>query len=135
VIRVPEIPDRTFPAEATRIADALQPGSRTLLTEIEIPNPDGVLKPGIYCTVELQIPQPTANVTVPSDAIIFNASGVRVAVVQSGFVHLREVDIARDLGTEVEVRNGVEQGENVILNPSVDLAEGAKVKVVADSKT
>ncbi len=135
VIRVPEIPDRTFPAEVTRIADALQPGSRTLLTEIDIPNPDGVLKPGIYCTVELHIPQSTANVTVPSDAIIFNARGVRVAVVQSGVVHLREVDIARDLGTEVEVRNGVEQGENVILNPSVDLIEGARVKVTADSKT
>ena len=72
---------------------------------------------------------------MPSDAIIFNARGVRVAVVQSGVVHLREVDIARDLGTEVEVRNGVEQGENVILNPSVDLIEGARVKVTADSKT
>jgi RND family efflux transporter MFP subunit len=135
VIRVPEIPDRTFLAQVTRIADALQPGSRTLLTEIDIPNADGVLSPGIYCTVELHIPQSAANVTVPSDSIIFNAGGVYVAVVQNGVAHLRKVDVARDLGTEVEVRDGVEQGENVILNPSVDLAEGAKVKVAADKKT
>src|SRR4029079_4295077 len=53
VVKVPEIPDRSFPGTVTRIADALQPGSRTLLTEIDIPNPDGALAPGIYCTVEL----------------------------------------------------------------------------------
>jgi RND family efflux transporter MFP subunit len=135
VIRVPEIADRTFPGRVTRNADALQPGSRTLLTEIDIPNPDGVLTPGIYCTVELRIPQSAANVTVPADSIIFNASGVHVAVVQNGVAHLRNVNVARDLGTEVEVRDGVKQGENVILNPSVDLAEGAKVKVAVDKKT
>lgn len=134
VIRVPEIPDRTFTGKVTRIADALQPGSRTLLTEIDIPNPDGVLTPGIYCTVELHIPQAAASVTVPADSIIFNASGVHVAVVQNGVAHLRKVNVARDLGTEVELRDGVKQGESVILNPSVDLAEGAKVKAAVDKK-
>ncbi len=134
VIRVPEIPNRTFPGKVTRIADALQPGSRTLLTEIDIPNPDGVLTPGIYCTVELHIPQASTSVTVPADAIIFNASGVHVAVVQNGVAHLRKVDVSRDLGTEVELRDGVKQGEDVILNPSVDLAEGKKVKVAEDKK-
>src|SRR6478609_3804551 len=53
VVHVPEIPDRTFPGTVTRIADALQPGTRTLLTEVDIPNPDGALTPGIYCTIEL----------------------------------------------------------------------------------
>lgn len=134
VIRVPEIPNRTFPGKVTRIADALQPGSRTLLTEIDIPNPDGVLTPGIYCTVELHVPQSSAGVTVPADSIIFNANGVHVAVVQNGIVHLRKIDVARDLGTELEVRDGVKQGESVILNPSVDLADGAKVKAAADKK-
>ena len=134
VIRVPEIPNRTIPGKVTRIADALQPGSRTLLTEIDIPNPDGMLTPGIYCTVELHIPQAAASVTVPADSIIFNASGVHVAVVQNGVAHLRKVNIARDLGTEVELRDGVKQGENVILNPSVDLAEGAKVKAAVEKE-
>src|SRR6201991_1544224 len=134
VVHVPEIPDRTFPGTVTRIADALQPGSRTLLTEIDIPNPDGILTPGIYCTIDLHIPQAARSVTVPADAIIFNASGVHVAVVQNGVAHLRKVSVARDLGTEVELRDGVKQGEDVILNPAVDLAEGKKVKVAADKK-
>src|SRR5258708_35914540 len=61
VVHVPEIPNRTFPGEVTRIANALQPGSRTLLTEIDIPNPDGTLSPGIYCTIELHIPRNTPS--------------------------------------------------------------------------
>jgi RND family efflux transporter MFP subunit len=59
VVRVPEIPNREFPGKVTRIADALQSGTRTLLTEIDIPNPDHALSPGVYCTVELKIPRPT----------------------------------------------------------------------------
>jgi RND family efflux transporter MFP subunit len=134
VIRVPEIPNRTFPGKVTRIADAIQPGSRTLLTEIDIPNPDGVLTPGIYCTVELHIPQESAGVTVPAESIIFNASGVHVAVVQDGVAHLRKIDVSRDLGTEVQVKDGVKQGESVILNPSVNLSEGSKVQVAAPDR-
>ena len=66
-VYVPEIPDRTFPGKVTRIADALQPGTRTLLTEIDIPNPDGALTPGIYCTIELRIPRKTPSILVPCD--------------------------------------------------------------------
>ena len=77
VVHVPEIPDRTFPGKVTRIADALQPGSRTLLTEIDIPNPDGALAPGIYCTIELHIPRKTPSFTVSADAVIFNKAGCR----------------------------------------------------------
>jgi RND family efflux transporter MFP subunit len=127
VVRVPEIPDRTFPGKVTRIADALQPGTRTLLTEIDVPNPDGALAVGIYCTVELQIPRKTPSLLVPADAIIFNRDGVQVAVVENGVASIRKVSVARDLGTAVEVRDGVKQGDQVILNPSVNLVEGSKV--------
>jgi RND family efflux transporter MFP subunit len=129
VVHVPEIPDRTFPGKVTRIADALQPGTRTLLTEVDIPNPDGALTPGIYCTIELQIPRKTPSLSVPADAIIFNRDGLQVAVVENGFAHIRKISVARDLGTEVEARDGVKPGEQVILNPSVDLVEGSKVQV------
>ncbi|HZC96456.1 MAG TPA: efflux RND transporter periplasmic adaptor subunit, partial [Bradyrhizobium sp.] len=61
VVHVPEIPNRSFPGKVTRIASALQPGSRTLLTEVDVPNPDGALSPGIYCTVELHIPRKTPS--------------------------------------------------------------------------
>ncbi len=132
VVHVPEMPDRSFPGTVTRIADALQPGSRTLLTEIDIPNPDGVLSAGIYCTVELHIPRKVPSLSIPAAAIIFNANGVQVAVVENGVTRIRKITVARDLGTEVEALDSVKPGDQVILNPSVDLVDGAKVQVAAN---
>jgi RND family efflux transporter MFP subunit len=131
VVRVPEMPDRSFPGKVTLIANALQPGTRTLLTEIDVPNPDGALTPGTYCTVELRVPRRTPSFIVPADAVIFNQDGLHVAVVENGIVHMHMITIARDFGREVEVRDGVENGDQVILNPPVDLEEGGKVKVRA----
>jgi RND family efflux transporter MFP subunit len=128
-IRVPEIPGRTFAGKVTRIATALQPGSRTLLTEIDVPNPDGLLSPGIYCTVELSIPRRTPSMTIPSDALVFDQNGLHVVVVRNGTVHFQQVSISRDFGTTVEVRDGVQPGDQVVLNPAVNLAEGSKVSV------
>jgi len=129
VVRVPEIPDRTFPGKVTRIASALQPGSRTLLTEIDIPNPDGALSPGIYCTVELFVPRKTPSMIIPADAIVFDENGVHVAVVENGTARLQKISIARDFGTEVEVHDGVKAGDQVILNPMINLADGSRVAV------
>jgi RND family efflux transporter MFP subunit len=127
VVRVPEIAGRSFPGKVTRIADALQPNSRTLLTEVDIPNPDGALSPGIYCTVELFIPRKTPSMIIPADAIVFDQNGLHVAVVKNGVTHLQKITIARDFGREVEVHDGVKPGDQVILNPMVNLAEGSKV--------
>jgi RND family efflux transporter MFP subunit len=129
VVRVPEIPNRTFPGKVTRIANALQPGSRTLLTEIDVPNPDWTLSPGVYCTVELFIPRKTTSLIIPADAVVFDQNGVHVAIVENGTAHLQKITIARDFGTEVEVHDGVKAGDQVILNPVIDLAEGNKVAV------
>lgn len=131
-IHVPEIPDRTFPGKVTRIATALQPGSRTLLTEIDVPNPDGALNPGIYCTVELSIPRKTPSMSIPADALVFDQSGLHVAVVRNGIVHLQKVSIARDFGTSIEVREGVRPGDQVVLNPPVNLFEGSRVAIRKD---
>jgi len=133
VVRVPEIPGRTFPGRVTRIADALQPGTRTLLTEIDVPNPDGALDPGIYCTVELHIPRKVPSLIVPADAIIFNADGLHVAVLENGTAHFRKVTVTRDFGTSVEVSDGLKAGNQVILNPPVDLADGSKVQARAET--
>src|SRR5580704_9794710 len=128
VVRVPEMPGREFPGTVTRIADALQPGTRTLLTEIDIPNPDGALQPGTYCTVELNILSKTPSLLVPADATIFNQNGMQVAVVKDGTAHIHKVSVTRDLGTQVEVDDGVEQGDLVIINPPIALSEGSKVR-------
>jgi RND family efflux transporter MFP subunit len=129
VVRVPELPDREFPGKVTRIADALQPGTRTLLTEIDIPNPDGALTPGIYCTIEFRIPHKTPNLSVPADAIIFNRNGMQVAVVSNGKAEIRKVNVKRDLGTRVEVDSGIKAGDQVILNPPVTLVDANKVQI------
>ncbi|MBV8105857.1 MAG: efflux RND transporter periplasmic adaptor subunit [Hyphomicrobiales bacterium] len=129
IVRVPEIPTRGFPGKVTRIADALQSGTRTLLTEIDIPNPDDALPPGVYCTVELKIPRETPSLIVPAGAIVFNSDGLNVWVVEDGVARVRHVTVARDFGTTVEVSAGVKDTDQVILNPPVDLTEGHKVKI------
>jgi RND family efflux transporter MFP subunit len=128
-VRVPEIPGRTFAGTVTRIADALQPGTRTLLTEVDIPNPDGALVPGMYTTIELHIPRKTPSLVVPADAVIFNSGGLQVAVVEDGKVRIKKISVRRDFGTEVEVSDGLAEGDQVVLNPPVELADGGKVQV------
>ena len=95
---------------------------------MRIPNPDGALSPGAYCTVELHIPRKAPSVSVPADAIIFNRNGMQVAVVSDGKAEIRKVQVKRDLGTPVEVDAGVKAGDQVILNPPVSLADGSKVQ-------
>jgi RND family efflux transporter MFP subunit len=129
VVRVPEMPGRNFDGTVTRTADALDPATRTLLTEIDVSNPDGVLTPGIYCTVELQVPRVTPSLIVPASAVIFNDSGLYVLVAKDGVVHLHKITETRDLGTEIEVSDGIASGDQVVLNPPIDLNDGSKVSV------
>jgi RND family efflux transporter MFP subunit len=128
IARVPELPNREFTGKVTRTADALQSGTRTLLTEVDIPNPDGALLAGIYCSVELKIPRTTPSFVVPAEAIIFNRKGLQVAVVKDGKAEIRKVRVTRDFGTQVEVDTGVKAGDQVILNPPVNLVQGSRVQ-------
>jgi RND family efflux transporter MFP subunit len=128
VVRIPENPDRPFPGKVTRFAHALAPGTRTLLTEIDVANPDGALSPGMYVTVELHIPRKTPSVLVPADAIVFNGDGLQVAVADNGTARFHKVAVARDLGTQVEVNDGIKAGDEVILKPAVTLVDGSKVQ-------
>ena len=136
-VRVPELPGEDFQGTVTRIASALQPGTRTLLTEIDVPNRNDLLTPGTYCAVELRVPRKTPSLIVPAEAIIFNRSGLSVAVVEDDRVHVRKVALVRDMGTTVEVSEGVKDGDRVIMNPPVNLSDGQEVKarVVAPAKS
>src|SRR4029077_2175162 len=131
VIRVPEMPGRLFTGQVTRIADALDPATRTLMTEIDVANSDGELSPGLYCTVELKVPRRTPSLIVPAGAIVFDRDGLHSPVVENGVVHSRKITEIRDLGTEVEVSDGVKQGDQVVLSPPVDLEDGRKVQIRA----
>jgi RND family efflux transporter MFP subunit len=131
VVRVPEIPDHPFPGKVARIADALDPATRTLMTEIDVLNADGELSPGIYCAVELKVPRRTPSLIVPAGAIVFDRDGLHVLVAENGVVHSRKITEIRDLGTEVEISEGVKQGDQVVLSPPVDLEDGNKVQIRA----
>jgi hypothetical protein len=86
----------------------------------------------VYCTIELRVPRKTPSLLVPADAIIFNRNGLQVAVIEDGRAHIRKVSVTRDLGTQVEVGDGVKQGDQVIVNPPVSLIEGSKVRPRAE---
>jgi RND family efflux transporter MFP subunit len=133
IVSVPEMPNREFPGKVTRIADALQSGTRTLLTEIDILNTDDALAPGVYCTVKLEIPRKTPSFVVPAEAIIFNRNGLQVAVVNDGKAQIRMLGVTRDFGTWVEADAGVKSGEHVILNPPLTLVDGDKVQLRSDT--
>jgi RND family efflux transporter MFP subunit len=128
-VRVPDMPNLTFHGKVTRIADALEPGTRTLLTEVDVPNLTGTLSPGIYCTVELDIPRTSPALIVPASAIIFDQEGMQVAVANNGRVYLHKIAITTDFGTEVQVNEGVKPGDKIILQPPVNLYNGEAVKI------
>ena len=107
----------------------MQPGTRTLLTEIDVPNPDGALQPGIYCTVELHIPRKTPSLIVPADAHHLQSERPACRRRRERRRASAQVTIARDFGTTVEVNDGVKAGDQVVLNPAVNLADGSKVTI------
>jgi RND family efflux transporter MFP subunit len=127
IVRVPEMPGAEFRGTVSRVASALQPGTRTLLTEIDVPNREGLLTPGSYCEVELQIPRKTESLIVPAEAVIFSRNGLSVAIVENGTVHLAALTVVRDHGTTLEVGGGVKDGDRVILNPPGGIGEGLVV--------
>ena len=138
-VHVPELPGRTFDGKVSRNSVALDAASRTMLAEVDVPNPDGALRPGLYVNVDFGIPRPVPTVLIPADALLFNGDGLRVATVDdAGRVHLHNVSVYRDYGTTLELREGLQGGERVAVSPPADIAEGQQVKVAAqpaDAKT
>jgi RND family efflux transporter MFP subunit len=127
-----EDPKRTFSGTITRTADALDLSTRTLLTEVQVPNPDGALRPGMYLQVKFVFERQVPTVLIPAAALSTRAEGPRLAVLDAqNRVHYRTVELGRDFGMETEVLAGIDPGETVVVNPSDDLSEGTVVEPVA----
>ena len=124
-----EFPGRHFPGKIVRTADAIEPVSRTLLTEVDVENPQGELLPGAYASVHLKLGSKTAPVMLPVNALLFRSEGLRVGVVRDGKAILVPIVMGRDFGNEVEVLSGVTVKDAVILNPSDSLTSGTQVRV------
>jgi multidrug efflux pump subunit AcrA (membrane-fusion protein) len=109
----------------TRTAGALDPGTRTLLTQVDIPNASHRLLAGMFVYVTFKIGPSGTRWRVPSTAVIFNAQGTRVAIVGTGNkLHFQDVILGRDFGTSIDVQGGLQGHEAVVKQPTVALQEG-----------
>ncbi len=124
-----EYPGQEFTGNITRNASAIDPASRTLNVEVDVPNPQGKLLPGAYVVVHFKVPTTGTNLTLPSNTLLFRAEGMQAAVVRDGKVHLVGVKIAADHGATVEVSSGLTKDDQVILDPSDSIQNGQPVKV------
>ncbi|GJD50081.1 Multidrug resistance protein MdtE [Methylobacterium crusticola] len=128
-VAVPQMPGRRFAGHVARSSVALRFASRTLVTEVDVANPDGLLRPGLYVSVTLAVPREQPRVKVPAEALVFNQNGLQVAVVQDDqTVQLRKVEVERDYGTTIELRDGLEGHERIVLAPPATLRDGSKVQ-------
>lgn len=130
-ITVSNLPGKQFAGTVARTANALDPSSRTLLVDVQVPNPQSLLLPGMYARVELSNARTDPPLLVPSEALLVRANGSEVAIVQADHsVHLQKIEIGRDYGDGMEVIGGLREGETVIVNPSDTAQEGVKVEPV-----
>jgi RND family efflux transporter MFP subunit len=130
-ITVAELPGLKFPGTVTRTSNALDPATRTLLTEVQLVNADARLAPGMYAQVDLAVVRSEPSLTVKGDTLVVRADGPQVAVVDAGGkVHYARIQLGRDYGDHLEVLGGLEEGQEVVVNPSDLVREGAKVKPV-----
>jgi RND family efflux transporter MFP subunit len=129
-ITLQEIPGQKFKGTVARTADAIDPVTRTLLTEVDVPNKEGKLLPGSFGEVHFKPAINAQKVTVPVNAMLFRQEGVRVAVVgPDNKVQLRPISIGRDYGSTLEVLGGVGIEDRIIINPADSLEDGQVVHV------
>ena len=129
-LQLDEYPGEKFAGKIARNADAIDPATRTLLTEVDVDNHNGKLLPGAYAQVHFAIPVQTVRISVPVNALLFRAEGPRIAVVGSDQkIKLKPVMIGRDFGTKVEILNGLSPDDQIVVNPADSLEDGEQVHV------
>ncbi len=125
-----EFPGRRFRGQLVRNAEAIDAGTRTLLSEVDLDNSSGELRPGAYAEVHLKLPASVPSVLIPVGAILFRSEGLRLGVVRDGKVQLMPIVLGKDYGTEVEVVSGIAPEDQVVMNPPDSLTSGTSVRVV-----
>ncbi len=129
-VTLQEFPGERFVAKVVRTAEAIDPTTRTLLTEVDVPNTDGRLLPGSFGEVHFAVGSGVNKVTIPVNAMLFRAQGAQVAVIGPGSkVQLRPINIGRDYGATLEVLGGISPSDQVVVNPADSLEDGQHVTV------
>jgi RND family efflux transporter MFP subunit len=133
-VEVQGLPGRTFTGHLIRTSASLDAATRTLLAEIDIPNRDFAILPGMYAQVTMHFPRVSPPLFVPASALVIRSKGPQVLVVDpaargaTSAVHLRSVQIGRDYGSTVEITDGLVDGSTIVTNPNADLDEGTRVR-------
>jgi RND family efflux transporter MFP subunit len=122
-----EMPGRVFPGKVARTANELDVTTRTLRTEVDIPNAENVLIAGMYAEVSFDVKRQDQPLYVPSTAVLFDATGTRAAVVRENAIHWLKVDIVADFGDRLAIGTGIVDGDIVAVTPSEKLVEGMRV--------
>jgi RND family efflux transporter MFP subunit len=124
-----EDPGKQYAGVVERTANALDPNTRTLRTQVDVPNPTGALLPGMYLQVKFSFDREVVPVIVPTAAIIVRTKGPRIAVVdEHNQIHYRDVKLGSDFGEELEVLSGLKPGEHLVVYPGDDLPEGTTIE-------
>jgi RND family efflux transporter MFP subunit len=135
-VGVRELPGKSFTGKVTRTAGAIDAASRTLLTEVDVPNPEGLLLSGSYATVRFRVERPDPPLVIPQSALLVDANGVRVALVDpDGTLHYRPVQIGRDYGNTVEVVAGLAPTDVLATGISPNVGDGSRVGVAKPAGT
>jgi len=133
-VTLQEFPGQRFSAAVARTAEAIDTNTRTLRTEVDVPNRDGKLLPGSFGEVHFSIGSDVNKVTVPVNAMLFRSAGPQVAVVGADKkIQLRPINIGRDYGTTLEILGGVTTQDQVVINPSDSLEAGQEVNIAQAS--
>ena len=129
-LELTQYPGQKFEGKVVRTAESIDPGTRTLLTEVDVPNHAGALLPGGYSQAHLQVKVTGARLAVPVNALLFRSEGLRAVVVDANHrTHLKPLTIGRDYGTTLEVLQGLDPNDWIVLNPADSLEEGQEVHV------
>jgi len=133
-IELREYPGQKYSGKIVRTADVIDPATRTLLTEIDVPNPNGRLMPGSFAQVHFAVSVQSTRMSIPVNTILFRPEGPRVAVVgPDQRVHLKPITIGRDYGLTIEVLGGIDPSDQIVANPADALEDGQPVIVSAKS--
>jgi RND family efflux transporter MFP subunit len=130
-IDVRELPGRTFTATVTRFAKAIDVGSRTMRTEVQLENPKGELLPGMYAEVRFDLQRTKPPILIPANTLVASPSGDQVVVVQNGVAHFKPVEVTQDYGAEVELGSGVAIGDSLVANVNDSIRDDGKVEVTS----
>ena len=133
-VTLQEFPGQRFSAKVARTAESIDPNTRTLLTEVDVPNRDGRLLPGSFGEVHFAVGSNVNKVTVPVNAMLFRSQGPQLAVVgPDKKIQLRTINIGKDYGTTLEILGGVSIRDQVVINPSDSLEDGQEVNLAQAS--